>query len=107
VGHRPKFFRILSIALLASAFAALPILNSRSIGAPAQTPIVTRPLLEPKAVGADWQQILSLRSKPVRSYLTAGTPSMDQASIEKDMALYLVEAKRLKLFPDVPGFREW
>lgn len=107
MGHRTCFFRISSIAFLNFVFALFPCFAPRSIGAPAQPPIVTRPLLEPKAIGADWQQILSLRSKAVRSYLTSGTSSIDQASIDKDMALYLAEAERLKLFPDIPGFREW
>lgn len=93
--------------MLTFMFVLLTHFSPQSSGAPAQPPVITRPLLEPKAVGADWQKILSLRSKPVRSYLAAETPSLDQAALEKDMATYLVEAERLKLFPDIAGFREW
>ncbi len=109
------------IALLALGMSYAPLL---SIAAPAIPPIATKPHLEPKAVGADWQQILSLRSKPMREYLEQSSPlksasgvatesrktgssRLDHAAVEKDMATYLVEAERLKLFPDVPGFREW
>lgn len=99
MGKRTEFIRILTTVLLTSLAVAY--------GAPAHLPVITKPLLEPKAVGADWQQILLLRSKPMRSYLASNTASLDQSTMEKDMEIYLIEAERLKLFPDVAGFREW
>ncbi len=89
---------ILNIVLtfsVSTAFAVGPV-------PPPVQPIPTTVVSQVQEV--DWIKVGELRKKQMQSYKqTTGTVNL----LDDDIASFLTEAERLKLYPDVPGFRAW
>ncbi len=93
--------RAVNVILIVISFGIL------AAAGPVQPPVKAAPPATISTVTlqeANWIKLQELRSKQLKTYQTT-TGSVQL--LESDVATYLTEVEKLKVFPDVPGFRTW